>query len=126
MSKNEAVELRDKLWNAAPTVMRSALPVKLVESVREQWVREIFLAFEKIKTERAAEIHAQYKNRTPQGLGSQVYSIELRDIIAAQVLQGRYAAGFPGDADFFHETYELRAEWAYEQADAMLKAREKK
>ena len=46
--------------------------------------------------------------------------ISLRDYFAAKAMQA--AATNPTGADGF--TFEQRAEWAYAQADAMLKARE--
>ena len=46
----------------------------------------------------------------------------LRDYFAAKAMQA--AATNPSGADGF--TFEQRAEWAYQQADAMLAARENK
>ena len=48
--------------------------------------------------------------------------MSLRDYFAAKAMQA--AATNPTGADGF--TFEQRAEWAYLQADAMLKAREQK
>lgn len=45
--------------------------------------------------------------------------VDLRDYFAAQAMQA--AATNPTGADGF--TFDERAEWAYQQADAMLKAR---
>jgi hypothetical protein len=45
--------------------------------------------------------------------------VDLRDYFAAKAMQA--AATNPTGADGF--TFEQRAEWAYQQADAMLKAR---
>jgi hypothetical protein len=50
----------------------------------------------------------------------QMQGMTLRDYFAAKAMQA--AATNPTGADGF--TFEQRAEWAYQQADAMLKARE--
>jgi hypothetical protein len=52
--------------------------------------------------------------------GQYKLGMTLRDYFAAKAMQA--AATNPNGADGF--TFEERAEWAYGQADAMLKARE--
>lgn len=63
----------------------------------------------------------EYKQ--PAGVGVSVMTIvggmDLRDYFAAKAMQA--AATNPKGADGF--TFEQRAQWAYQQADAMLKAR---
>lgn len=57
-----------------------------------------------------------------KGLGKQMYSIELRDLFAMAAIAGVYAnQQLFNDADF-----EELAAHAYQQADAMLEARETK
>jgi len=55
----------------------------------------------------------------PAGCGRDT-GMTLRDYFAAKAMQA--AATNPAGADGF--TFEQRAEWAYAQADAMLRARE--
>lgn len=52
-------------------------------------------------------------------IGQYMENADLRDHFAGMAMQA--AATNPKGADGF--TFEQRAEWAYEQADAMLKAR---
>lgn len=56
----------------------------------------------------------------PDGMGVQYFGLSVRDYFAAKAMQA--AATNPAGADGF--TFEQRAEWAYRQADAMIKARE--
>ena len=57
---------------------------------------------------------------TQVGHAAAFQGMTLRDYFAAKAMQA--AATNPTGADGF--TFEQRAEWAYAQADAMLKARE--
>lgn len=60
-----------------------------------------------------------FKPKTVDELRRVSSGMELRDYFAAQAMQA--AATNPTGADGF--TFDERAEWAYQQADAMLKAR---